>query len=105
MLSPKAVSGPTVKPNESIPAWPMAYGLWCAVRRYSDATRSCGASGTSPLVALFGDAPPRVPERACAWALAARRSRIHVQSVSHRTPLRFLAGEDYVRRATDERSF
>eukprot|EP00966_Prymnesium_polylepis_P140000 3234337-Prymnesium_polylepis.1 len=24
----------------------MAYGLWCAVRRYSDATRSCGASGT-----------------------------------------------------------
>eukprot|EP00966_Prymnesium_polylepis_P020473 471230-Prymnesium_polylepis.1 len=22
----------------------MAYGLWCAVRRYSDATRSCGAS-------------------------------------------------------------
>eukprot|EP00966_Prymnesium_polylepis_P314387 7264877-Prymnesium_polylepis.1 len=26
--------------------WPvslMAYGLWCAVRRYSDATRSCGA--------------------------------------------------------------
>eukprot|EP00966_Prymnesium_polylepis_P061670 1431122-Prymnesium_polylepis.1 len=24
----------------------LAYGLWCAVRRYSDATRSCGASGT-----------------------------------------------------------
>eukprot|EP00966_Prymnesium_polylepis_P010801 248925-Prymnesium_polylepis.1 len=24
----------------------MAHGLWCAVRRYSDATQSCGASGT-----------------------------------------------------------
>eukprot|EP00966_Prymnesium_polylepis_P274278 6336363-Prymnesium_polylepis.1 len=24
----------------------LQYGLWCAVRRYSDATRSCGASGT-----------------------------------------------------------
>eukprot|EP00966_Prymnesium_polylepis_P312343 7217297-Prymnesium_polylepis.1 len=24
----------------------VAYGLWCAERRYSDAARSCGASGT-----------------------------------------------------------
>eukprot|EP00966_Prymnesium_polylepis_P049753 1151541-Prymnesium_polylepis.1 len=27
--------------------WPMAYGLWCDVRRYSSATRLCGASGTA----------------------------------------------------------
>eukprot|EP00966_Prymnesium_polylepis_P335910 7391243-Prymnesium_polylepis.1 len=25
---------------------PVAYGLWCAVRRHSSATRLCGASGT-----------------------------------------------------------
>eukprot|EP00966_Prymnesium_polylepis_P090606 2098107-Prymnesium_polylepis.1 len=30
----------------TVPCVPMAYGLWCAVRRYSSATRLCGASGT-----------------------------------------------------------
>eukprot|EP00966_Prymnesium_polylepis_P079510 1842608-Prymnesium_polylepis.1 len=28
----------------------MAYGLWCAVRRYSSATRLYGASGTGRLI-------------------------------------------------------
>eukprot|EP00966_Prymnesium_polylepis_P056665 1311135-Prymnesium_polylepis.1 len=27
--------------------WGLSYGLWCFVRRYSSATRLCGASGTS----------------------------------------------------------
>eukprot|EP00966_Prymnesium_polylepis_P108142 2503813-Prymnesium_polylepis.1 len=42
------VAAPYGSPRRHIPntCVAMAYGLWCAVRRYTDATRSCGASGT-----------------------------------------------------------
>eukprot|EP00966_Prymnesium_polylepis_P159764 3692713-Prymnesium_polylepis.1 len=39
-------SSPGEDAQTKSPSTAVAYGLWCAVRRYSDATRSCDASGT-----------------------------------------------------------
>eukprot|EP00966_Prymnesium_polylepis_P082731 1915615-Prymnesium_polylepis.1 len=41
----------------------VAYGLWCAVRRYSSATRLCGASGLWPMVRRNGVTGSRVGSR------------------------------------------
>eukprot|EP00966_Prymnesium_polylepis_P284398 6570177-Prymnesium_polylepis.1 len=50
---------PSLRTSRCSKSIPMAYGVWCAIRRCSSATRLCGAFGTGYVLlgGLIGSRP------------------------------------------------